>query len=707
MFIKISKKNSLINLYFITISLLLTYLYLGKDNLSIFNFSWLFNGDASSDLINWLNFKNSNWTFPFGVYTLGDLGENAIVFTGAIPIFSVILKIFFKSSINFHFFSLWIFLCFYLQYLFSYLILKYFLKEDFTSILGSIFFVLSPIFINKLGVHFSLGAHWIILLYFFYKIKNFENNWYFIIIICLSTLIHFYFTMMIFSIEILHCIFIKKIFKNKKIFFQLKYYLYAFSFTILTMYLFGYFSIPLQDTIGYGYGVYKLNILSVINPTGLINGAYFNWSSFLPTIDLNYGEQEGFNYFGLGFLLMFIVYIFSSYTNKIKKIKYEYCYIIILIIFFSLSNNVDLGRIDIINIELNKFVEGVLSVARASGRFFWPVYYFLLLCCIINVKNVFKTHYKEIIILFLIIQVVDLWPGYKRYLNSGAHNDKVISIDNKLWYEIINKDKIFTSTYQKNQSSDFYKILPLSVKNNFNSEIQYFARYDRGQLIDLRYKNYQKILNNKLDKNRIYIVNNMGHANHIKNVLDPNGTHEFIEIDNIKILIDKNLSKTLKTNKKFLKNIQSKKIDLDLIYEPEFREGSDELSFLGIGWTKHGNNLAAVSDGSFAALFFNLSELELDNYQLVIDIQGKIKNLNQNIIININDEFNFKKEIILNKKNESAQILIPINLKKMNNNENYLIDFNITGQVTDFEILKSPDRKKIGFKINSIKLIKL
>ena len=119
MFNKLSKKRLLINLYFITISLLLTYLYLGKDNLSIFNFSWLFYGDASSDLINWLNFKNSNWTFPFGVYKSGDLGENAIVFTGAIPIFSIIFKIFFKDFNNFHFFGLWIFLCFYLQYLFS------------------------------------------------------------------------------------------------------------------------------------------------------------------------------------------------------------------------------------------------------------------------------------------------------------------------------------------------------------------------------------------------------------------------------------------------------------------------------------------------------------------------------------------------------------------------------------------------------------
>ena len=214
---KLIKNKVLINLFFLIFSLLLTFLYLGKDNLSIYDFNWLFYGDASSDLINWLNFKNADWMFPIGNYKNGELGENSIVFTGAIPLLSIISKTLFKDLDNFHFFSFWIFICFYLQYLFSFLILKNYLKDDFSSIISALFFVLSPIFINRLGIHLSLGGHWVLLAYFFIKLQKPNNNRNIIIIMCLSTMIHFYFTMMIFFVEILHNIFIKKLF-TKKIF---------------------------------------------------------------------------------------------------------------------------------------------------------------------------------------------------------------------------------------------------------------------------------------------------------------------------------------------------------------------------------------------------------------------------------------------------------------------------------------------------------
>ena len=701
------KKKILINLYFFIFSLFLTFLYLGKNNLSIYDFNWLFYGDASSDLINWLNFKNADWAFPFGTYKSGDLGNNSVVYTGAVPLLAIIFKTLFKNVNNFHFFNFWIFLCFYLQYLFSYLILKHFLKDNISSILGGLFFVLSPIFINKLGLHLSLGGHWILLAYFFIKLKNVENNKNIIIMICLSTLIHFYFTMMILFVEILHSIFIEKFFTKNKFVRFFKYYFYIFFFTLLTMYLSGYFAIPVQDTMGYGYGYYKLNILSIINPSGLTIHELFNWSNFLPTVELNFGEKEGFNYLGLGYLLMLILFISSFWIYKLEKINYGYVYIIILITLFSLSNNIDFGKINIINIQLNKYVEGSLSIARASGRFFWPVYYFILFCCLINLKKIFKYNYKIIIIFFLLVQIIDLLPGYKKYFNGGAINNNDLKIESKLWNKIISKNKILTSTYLKNHNSDYYKILPIAVNNNFNSEIQYFARYDRNSLINLRYKNYKRILNNNYELNKVYIVNNIGHANHIKNIFDSQGTHELIELDNIIMLVDKDLSKDLNLKKNIIDKIKSKKIESNFKYEPKFFEGSNKPSFLGIGWTKHGQTLSAVSDGNYSTLLFNLSGLKKAKYNLIIDIDAKINNLTQNISVKINDEYNFKKKIILNEKNKTFQLLIPVALDQIADSKNYMINFNTSGQITEFDVLKSPDRKKIGFKINYIKLQKL
>ena len=67
---------------------------------------------------------------------------------------------------------------------------------------------------------------------------------------------------------------------------------------------------------------------------------------------------------------------------------------------------------------------------------------------------------------------------------------------------------------------------------------------------------------------------------------------------------------------------------------------------------------------------------------------------------------NLKKKIILDKKNKKFQLSIPIVLDQINDPQDYLINFNTSGQITEFDVLKSPDKKKIGFKINYVQLKK-
>ena len=47
------------------------------------------------------------------------------------------------------------------------------------------------------------------------------------------------------------------------------------------MYTIGYFSINLDDGLGWGYGYYNFNLNSFINPSGQNNIGSFSWSNFL------------------------------------------------------------------------------------------------------------------------------------------------------------------------------------------------------------------------------------------------------------------------------------------------------------------------------------------------------------------------------------------------------------------------------------------
>ena len=160
--------------------------------------------------------------------------------------------------------------------------------------------------------------------------------------------------------EFLKNIFVDKIYKNNLLN-NIKDYLIILVPLISIMFLFGYFTIPIQDSLGYGFGVYKLNFISVFNPQGSNYNYDFNWSNFLPLYELNYGEKEGFSYLGLGYFVLIIIIIIQFFQKKIKINNYNYIIIILIIALFSLSNKIDFAQVNLINIELPMYKYCVLA----------------------------------------------------------------------------------------------------------------------------------------------------------------------------------------------------------------------------------------------------------------------------------------------------------------------------------------------------------
>ena len=161
-------------------------------------------GDLTNAQLSWKYFLSDDWRFPLGKNPNYGLEiSNSIIFTDNIPLFAILFKIF-KPFItgDFQYFGIWVLLCFFLQLLFSFLILNKIIKNNFFSIISSLFFLLVPFLLFRISNHFSLGAHWLILYAFYvsYFIDYTKKNlhWYFLIF--LSLLIHLYFTVIIFVI---------------------------------------------------------------------------------------------------------------------------------------------------------------------------------------------------------------------------------------------------------------------------------------------------------------------------------------------------------------------------------------------------------------------------------------------------------------------------------------------------------------------------
>ena len=174
------KNNNIKSLSFLLIiSLAFFFFFLGPYFSNPTNSNWLRTLDLISYQDAWNFFKNDEWRFPIGKlpnYGI-DIG-NSIVYADIIPLFAIIFKIL-KNFLfeNFQYYSLWILLSIFLQGYLSFLIIQKFTKNFSYSLIGSIFFILSPVFINRLGIHIALASHWLILLALYIETLSVNKNY--------------------------------------------------------------------------------------------------------------------------------------------------------------------------------------------------------------------------------------------------------------------------------------------------------------------------------------------------------------------------------------------------------------------------------------------------------------------------------------------------------------------------------------------------
>ena len=154
-----------INLLFLFISLICLPVVLGIENISFQSIKWLYNGDKSLSQLGWYFFLNDIWRFPLGSNpNYGEELGSSIVYTDSIPILALFFKSF-KSFLpeDFQYYSFWHFICFYFQLFFSFKILKKFTNSVPYSLIGSFFFLITPIFIFRVNFNPSIAGQWLLL----------------------------------------------------------------------------------------------------------------------------------------------------------------------------------------------------------------------------------------------------------------------------------------------------------------------------------------------------------------------------------------------------------------------------------------------------------------------------------------------------------------------------------------------------------------
>jgi len=679
-------------------SLSFSFYLLGYDNFNFSNQSWLINGDLAQYQLGWKFYREDIWRFPLGLNpNYGISNSSSIIYSDSIPLLAIFFKIFrsFLSE-DFQYFSFWIFICIYLQALFGFKIIYYFTKNTTYSLVSCLFFIFSTILIYRSGIHLSLTAHWLILVYFYAQISTVNNkDLKKHLIIYLSLLIHFYFSLILIGI-----FFLEKIIKFKKLCIKdLISSSLVIIFSLILMYMVGYFTIGIDDGLGFGYGIYNFNLNSFFNPLGENHIGRFNWSFFLPTLNFQNKEIEGFSYIGISGILFLILYFKYLFNGKSKIIFTKGTNILIFFVFLMIatSNNVNIGNQDLITLELNKYLYGTLSSIRASGRLIWPIYYLIFIIGIVSIFKYSLNKKKSLLIISILVifQIVDLAPGISNYYFGKQYENQ-----NQEGIDIINQTKGLSKQFNgirlfkpDNYSSIFFLLNEHILNENYEkTDVSYLARVNRQEIVVKEYKIIDQLNNKSLDlfNKTLFVSDNYNFVRNVyylfKDKLNYYKINKLWLVTDNKIYGLNNLDHIDKFEFSNIQNTRNKKLDLN--------------NFLGFGWEKDKKN-QIIMNGYKSTLLLNFDRKNCEkNKKLVFRFQKYFDQVRDPIILKV-----LLNEILYENISITNNLDYEIDISKIcKNNDLYKIDLIADNPKSLFDLRIGLNRKKRSVILNEIEI---
>ena len=487
------------------------------------NIQWLGgNLDPAQHYLGWALFREGPWTFPIGLNPHNGLSfSNSIVFSDSLPLFAILFKsLRYFLSQPFQYFGLWTLICFVLQAWFAWKLLGLISESNWLKFFGLGLFLFAPPLLARVGLWTSLASHFLILAALYLNLRPSQINriFYWTLLILIAALVHFYLLAMVLVLwiaSLLDTFFIKKKLSIRNLLAEISIGIFTL---ILTLWQAGYFSVESGSGKAGGYGTFRLNLLALFDSR--------EWSYILPNISMQIDFSNGFNYLGLGALIG-LIFIFLDYIRKLifssigtsHKVsrgvslgfeKYPFLYVIFtLMTIFAITNVVAIGTWQYV-FPLPEPIISAASLLRASGRMFWPVFYFILLLIINYIQKNFSKNLAIILLgLLCIIQIVDTSAGWRPIRYSLVHErypNSQSPLVNQIWNDFGTQYKKLERYPVQNQSEDWQIFASFAAQHAMGTNSVFLARFDELKLRQANERVNRALRSGSLDNKVFYVI---------------------------------------------------------------------------------------------------------------------------------------------------------------------------------------------------------
>lgn len=359
-------------------------------------------------------------------------------FVDAIPLYALLLKLVVPASwAPFNPYGAWVALCFVLQAIGAWWISRELGARSWSFLLSLAIMVMTmPALLSRIG-HTSLMSHWIILFAMALYLRGARQGrlatvgWCVLLVSAFYVNIYLfamasaiYAAAIIFSFQMHPLLPVSRVNASVRTLVPAALPALALLATLpLTL-------LPLEPgglMREWGFGYYSMNLLSPLA------GGYI----IRLTVPVGPGQYEGFNYLGLGILVALSLALSQAAPRarlgQMLRRHAALAWLMVMFVVYALSSQIYLAETQIATVTYPGLAAAVTSQFRASGRFFWPVGYLLLVALwwLIYQQRSSK-RFLVLAVVFTALQVVDL-SEVLRNLQSTLSRPPAVHLKHEAW----------------------------------------------------------------------------------------------------------------------------------------------------------------------------------------------------------------------------------------------------------------------------------
>lgn len=488
---------------------------------------WMLSGNIGPDPVQywlgWTFFRDTPWQWPPGLNPgWGMELSSSIFFADAIPLLAFAFKALREIVEVPQYWGMWIYACAALQGFMAWRILGLATSDPLARLAGAALFVLQPAMLARMGGHFALSAHFLLLIGLWLCLTQASParrllQW--AALFGATALIHSYFLPMVGALWAADFLARWTDPGRRAARWLAAEAVLAPGAGIAGLWLAGFFL--LSDSFGGswgGYGLMQLDLLAPIDPAP--------WGVFLPDLPGASHLEAGRSYAGLGALLLLVLGALAWFRRPAPFIRRHWALLAALVglAAFAITHRVSIGgrvfELFALPPELLRYADAL----RASERFIWPVGYALLIAAAFALFRTLGGRRAGLVLLLLaLVQAADLRGGalwLRPYFPPTAATVP-LRLSDPFWAEAATRYQAIRIVPSGNQAHWWEEVAVFAATRGLRTDAVYLARLDDRRVAALNAAMARRLAEGDFEAGTLYVLADAGAISLARASADP------------------------------------------------------------------------------------------------------------------------------------------------------------------------------------------